>query len=103
MSKEKIGDIPKITPLQTALGYPRSDSSSRFFVQTYKKYIEGYKTRDGVPGISLLKWSDARQRIELEDMAKRFLVKEGRGQQFWPASESSSSGDSLIWGNDSEK
>lgn len=103
MSKEKIGDIPKITPLQIALGYPRSDSSSRFFVQTYKKYIERYKTRDGVPGISLLKWSDATQRIELEDMAKKFAVIEGRGQQFWPASESSSSADSLIWGQDSEK
>ncbi|KAF5636054.1 hypothetical protein F52700_5368 [Fusarium sp. NRRL 52700] len=103
MSKEKIGDIPKITPLQTALGYPRSDHSSRFFVQTYKKFIEGYKTRDGVPGISLIKWSDARQRIELENMAKRFVVIEGRGQQFWPASESVSSGDSLIWGRDSEK
>ncbi|SCV49466.1 uncharacterized protein FFB14_10912 [Fusarium fujikuroi] len=103
MSKEKIGDIPKITPLQIALGYPRSDPSSRFFVQTYKKFIDGYKTRDGVPGVSLIKWSDARQRIELENMAKRFVVIEGRGQQFWPASQGSSSGDSLIWGQDSER
>ncbi|KAI1016512.1 hypothetical protein LB503_010298 [Fusarium chuoi] len=103
MSKEKIGDIPKITPLQIALGYPRSNASSRFFVQTYKKFIEGYKTCDGVPGVSLIKWTDARQRVDLEYMAKRFAVIEGRGQQYWPASESSSSGDSLIWPEDDQK
>ncbi|KAF5249295.1 hypothetical protein FANTH_5376 [Fusarium anthophilum] len=103
MSKEKIGDIPKITLLQAALGYPRSDPSSRFFVQTYKKFIAGYKTRDGVPGVSLIRWIDKAKREELEAMAKRFVDAEGRGQQFWPASESSSSGDSLIWGLDSEK
>uniref|UniRef100_A0A0D2Y7M3 Uncharacterized protein n=1 Tax=Fusarium oxysporum (strain Fo5176) TaxID=660025 RepID=A0A0D2Y7M3_FUSOF len=102
MSKEKIGNIPKITPLQIALGYPRSNPSSRFFVQAYKKFIEGYKTSDGVPGASLIKWTDARQRVDLEYMAKTFAVIEGRGQQYWPASESSSSGDSLIWGQDDE-
>ncbi|KAF5685155.1 hypothetical protein FCIRC_3593 [Fusarium circinatum] len=103
MSKEKIGDIPKITPLQIALGYPRSDPSSKFFVQTYKKFIEGYKTGDGVPGVSLIKWSDARQRVDLEYMAKGFAIIEGRGKQFWPASECSSSGDSLIWPRDDQK
>ncbi|KAG5797290.1 hypothetical protein H9Q69_003673 [Fusarium xylarioides] len=103
MSKEKIGDIPKITPLQIALGYPRSDPSSRFFVQTYKKFIEGYKTSGGVPGVSLIKWTDARQRVDLEYMAKGFAIIEGRGKQFWPASESSSSGDSLIWPQDDQK
>ncbi|KAG7406381.1 hypothetical protein Forpe1208_v013965 [Fusarium oxysporum f. sp. rapae] len=103
MSKQKIGDIPKITPLQTALGFPRSDPASRFFIQAYKKFIEGYKTRDGVPGVSLIKWSDGRQRFDLETMAKRFAIIEGRGQQFWPASESSSSGNSMIWGQDAEK
>ncbi|KAL5590638.1 hypothetical protein FOBRF1_014195 [Fusarium oxysporum] len=102
MSKEKIGNIPKITPLQIALGYPRSNPSSRFFVQAYKKFIEGYKTSDGVPGASLIKWTDARQRVDLEYMAKTFAVIEGRGQQYWPSSESSSSGDSLIWGQDDE-
>ena len=103
MSKEKIGDIPKITPLQIALGYPRTDHSSRFFVQAYKKFIEGHKTSDGSPGVSLIKWTDARQRVELESMAKKFAVIEGRGKQFWPASESSSSGDSLIWPRDDLK
>ncbi|KAF5691863.1 hypothetical protein FDENT_3230 [Fusarium denticulatum] len=103
MNKEKIGDIPKITPLQIALGYPRTDPSSRFFVQTYKKFIEGHKTSDGLPGVSLIKWTDARQRVDLESMAKKFAVIEGRGKQFWPASESSSSGASLIWPRDDHK
>ncbi|KAF4960122.1 hypothetical protein FGADI_1140 [Fusarium gaditjirri] len=103
MSKQKIGDIPKITPLQTALGFPRTDPASRFFISAYKKFIKGYKTRDGVPGVSLIKWSDERQRVDLETMAKGFAIVEGRGRQFWPASESSSSDNSLIWGQDTER
>ncbi|RBR07962.1 hypothetical protein FVER53590_10835 [Fusarium verticillioides] len=103
MSKEKTGDIPRITPLQIALGYPRSSPDSKFFVQAYKKFIEGYRTCNGAPGVSLIRWIDKTQREELEAMAKRFAVVEGRGQQFWPASESSSSGDSLVWERDTEK
>jgi hypothetical protein len=103
MNKQKISDIPKITPLQTSLGFPRSDPASRFFVRTYKKFIKDYKTRDGVPGVSLTKWSDVRQRVELEIMAKRFAVVDGRGQQFWPASEGSEPGDSLTWGRNGEE
>ncbi|KAF5601398.1 hypothetical protein FPANT_1769 [Fusarium pseudoanthophilum] len=103
MSREKTGDIPRITPLQIALGYPRSSSDSRFFVQAYKKFIEGYRTCNGAPGVSLIKWTDKTQREDLEAMAKRFAIAEGRGQQFWPSSESSSSGGSLVWGRDNEK
>ncbi|KAF4448765.1 hypothetical protein F53441_7872 [Fusarium austroafricanum] len=102
MPKQKIGNIPHIRRLQTTLGFQTTGGERLSFVKAYKLFIKDYKTDEGTPGPSLLKWDDVKQRGEIELMAKRFLVLEDRGAKFWPDDESSPTAKPLIWAKDDQ-
>ncbi|KAM5360300.1 hypothetical protein ACJZ2D_013859 [Fusarium nematophilum] len=102
MSRAKVGEIPGIKVLRhlLGLGTPR-DKQSIYFGQVLKTFRRNYKTADGTPGSSFMKWRDHHHQRGLSQMADDFLEKERRGPQFWPDTDgAASSAKSLRWSRD---
>lgn len=91
-------EIPRITELRRMIDY--DDTSlprSKILMEDLRTFRKKFTTSQGRRGMDLINWKDERDKAELLEMTRDYLLRDGNGILFWPDDPALSNYNKLQW------
>lgn len=79
-----LSKVPSIKQLCEVLGFQHATlKDTNAFMENTRAWRKSYKLTSGRDASRLLRWNDAQEQLDLEELAQKFIDYEGNGERFW--------------------
>ena len=79
-----LSKVPSVKQLCELLGFQHASlKDTNTFMEETRTWRKSHKANSGRDASKLLRWNDAEDQLDLEEMAEKFIDHKGNGERFW--------------------